>query len=88
MNFGTWFDVEGTHFDTTHFCDSLEKYPFKGGGCYLLQGKVQADFKFATFNIEKMARFPFILAPRYVVDKDLKNKAQGLLKSDVSLYPK
>jgi len=84
MNFGTWFDVEGTHFDTAHFADSLAHYPFKGSGCYLLQGKVQVDFNFPTIVIEKMGRLPFIPDPRYEDDKDLKNKAQGHLKSDVS----
>ena len=28
MYFGTWIDVEGNYFDTAHFPDSLEKYPF------------------------------------------------------------
>jgi len=50
----------------------------------LLQGKVQVDFNFPTIVIEKMGRLPFIPDPRYEDDKDLKNKAQGQLKSDVS----
>jgi DNA polymerase-3 subunit alpha/error-prone DNA polymerase len=35
MYFGTWIDAEGEFFDTAHFSDSLQKYPFQGGGCYL-----------------------------------------------------
>src|SRR5690606_4626858 len=35
MYFGTWIDVNGGYFDTAHFPDCLERYPFKGGGCYL-----------------------------------------------------
>ncbi len=84
MNFETWFDVEGTHFDTAHFSDSLALYSFKDGGCYLLQGKVQVDFNLPTINIEKMARLPFIPDSRYEDDKDLMNKTQGMLKNDVS----
>jgi hypothetical protein len=29
MYFGTWIDAEGEFFDTAHFSDSLQKYPFK-----------------------------------------------------------
>lgn len=37
MYFGTRIDVEGKYFDTAHFTDCLQKYPFQGGGCYLLR---------------------------------------------------
>jgi DNA polymerase-3 subunit alpha/error-prone DNA polymerase len=84
MNFGTWFDIEGNHFDTAHFSDSLKKYPFSGGGCYLLQGKVQLDFKFPTVIIEKMARLPYIPDPRYEDDKDLSFKIYKQIKTDIS----
>jgi hypothetical protein len=29
MYFGTWIDAEGEFFDTAHFADSLQKYPFR-----------------------------------------------------------
>lgn len=56
MYFGTWFDAEGSYFDTAHFPDSLQQYPFQGGGCYLLLGKVEVDYHFPTITIIKMAR--------------------------------
>jgi DNA polymerase-3 subunit alpha/error-prone DNA polymerase len=84
MNFGTWFDVEGNHFDTAHFADSLQRYPFQGGGCYLIQGKVQVDFNFPTVIVEKQARLPFVPDPRYEDDKDLRFKVQNQMKSDIS----
>ncbi|WP_398456061.1 DNA polymerase III subunit alpha [Sphingobacterium thalpophilum] len=31
MYFGTWIDVNGDYFDTAHFANCLEKYPFQGG---------------------------------------------------------
>ncbi len=65
MNFGTWIDVEGAYFDTTHFPPSLKKYPFKGLGCYLLLGKVVVDFDFPSIEIEKMERLPMVPDPRY-----------------------
>jgi DNA polymerase III alpha subunit len=56
MNFGTWIDDQGKFFDTTHFPNSLAKYPFQGNGCYLLKGKVVEDFGFPSLEVEKMAR--------------------------------
>ncbi len=56
MNFGTWVDDEGRFFDTTHFPDSAEQYPFRGKGCYLILGKVTLDFGFPSVEVEKMAK--------------------------------
>jgi DNA-directed DNA polymerase III PolC len=85
MNFGTWVDVEGTYFDSTHFADCLTKYPFEGGGCYLLQGKVDVDFSFATIVVTRMAKLPFIPDPRFANDKDMRYAAQQNIKEDVSV---
>lgn len=68
MNFGTWIDVEGGYFDTTHFPPSLEKYPFKGLGCYLLLGKVVVDYDFPSIEIIKMEKMPMVPDPRYSED--------------------
>lgn len=84
MNFGTWIDSEGDYFDTTHFADCLSKYPFQGGGCYLLLGKVDVDFGFPTIVIEKMAKLPFIADPRYEDDKDRSYKVHQQMREDVS----
>ncbi len=65
MNFGTWIDVEGGYFDTTHFPPTLKKYPFKGLGCYLLLGKVVVDHDFPSIEIRKMERLPMVPDPRY-----------------------
>ena len=67
MNFGTWIDVEGNYFDTSHFPDALSQYPFLGNGCYLLLGVVDVDFNFPTLTVHKMARLPYIEDPRYNV---------------------
>ena len=84
MYFGTWIDHEGTYFDTAHFPDSLEKYPFQGGGCYLLLGNVEVDYHFPTITIIKMAKMPFIPDPRYMDAKD-QYKTQNQIKEDVSM---
>lgn len=65
MSFGTWVDVNGHFFDTTHFPKALEKYPFKGRGCYIIRGKVVEDFGFASLEVEKMEILPFVKDERY-----------------------
>ena len=84
MYFGTWIDAEGAFFDTAHFADCLKKYPFQGGGCYLLLGQVEVDFHFPTITISKMAKMPFIADPRYSNSTDRAFKTQQNLKEDVS----
>jgi error-prone DNA polymerase len=64
MYFGTWLDVEGHFFDTTHFPTTLQSYAFKGAGLYLLLGRVVEEFGFASIEIEKMAKLEFKPDPR------------------------
>lgn len=85
MYFGTWIDVEGEYFDTAHFTDSLEKYPFQGGGCYLLLGNVEVDYHFPTVTVTKMAKMPFIPDPRYSNTKDRQYKVHEHIREDVSM---
>ncbi len=66
MGFGTFLDVEGKFFDTTHFPQSLKKYPFTGSGVYLILGKVVEEFGFSSLEVEKMARLPILSDPRNV----------------------
>lgn len=84
MYFGTWIDANGDYFDTTHFPDCLEKYPFQGGGCYLLLGRVEVDYHFPTLTIEKMAKMPFVPDPRYAHDKQSQFLIHNQIKEDVS----
>lgn len=65
MAFGTFIDAEGNFFDTVHFPDTLKQYPFRKGGCYLLQGKVVEEFGFPSIEIEKMAKLSTLSDPRY-----------------------
>ncbi len=65
MNFGTFLDDEGNFFDTTHFAPSLNRYPFKGRGLYLILGKVVEEFGFPSVEVEKMARLEMTGDPRY-----------------------
>ena len=65
MNFGTFLDDEGNFFDTTHFSDSLNRYPFRGKGIYLILGKVVEEFGFPSLEVEKLARLEYKPDPRY-----------------------
>jgi len=65
MNFGCFIDAEGNFFDTTHFAKSLEKWPFKGSGTYLILGKVVEEFGFPSLEVEKMAKLPVKPDQRY-----------------------
>lgn len=85
MFFGTWIDTEGNFFDTAHFPDNLHKYPFQGGGCYLLLGQVEVDFHFPTITIFKMAKMPFIPDPRYAEDLQKSYEVHKKINEDVSM---
>ncbi|AXP79747.1 DNA polymerase III subunit alpha [Mariniflexile rhizosphaerae] len=85
MYFGTWIDSEGEYFDTAHFADCLHNYPFQGGGCYLLQGKVEVDYHFPTITISKMAKMPFIADPRYSATDERRFHTQQQIREDVSM---
>jgi DNA-directed DNA polymerase III PolC len=85
MYFGTWIDVQGEMFDTAHFTDSLSKYPFQGGGCYLLLGNVEVDYHFPTITVTKMAKMPFIADPRYENSDKRQFKVHGQIREDVSM---
>ena len=85
MYFGTWIDAEGEFFDTAHFADCLQKYPFKGGGCYLLLGQVEVDYHFPTITISKMSKMPFIPDPRYSATDEKRFQTQQQIREDVSM---
>lgn len=85
MFFGTWIDAQGEFFDTAHFADCLKKYPFQGGGCYLLLGTVEVDYHFPTITISKMAKMPFIPDPRYSITDEKRFQAQQQIREDISM---
>jgi len=56
MYFGTFIDSDGVLFDTVHFPQSIEQYPFTGKGCYILKGKVIEDFNVPSLEVTNMER--------------------------------
>ena len=63
MWFGTFLDVNGDFFDTTHFPNTTPMYPFKGKGCYLILGKIVEDFGFQSVEVLKFAKLDIKLNP-------------------------
>ncbi len=64
MKFGTFFDAEGDFFDTIHFPPSLKRYPLRGEGLYLLEGKVVSDFGFPSLEVSRCGKIGLKKDPR------------------------
>lgn len=64
MKFGTFFDVNGDFFDTVHFPPSLTRYPLRGSGLYLLEGKIVWDFGCPAMEVSRCGRMPLKNDPR------------------------
>jgi DNA polymerase III alpha subunit len=63
MWFGTFLDVDGNFFDTTHFSKTTPIYPFRGTGCYLILGRVVEDFGFPSIEVSRFAKLPILENP-------------------------
>ena len=64
MHFAAFLDDTGEFFDSTHFPDTLKRYPFRGNGVYLLYGKVVEEFGFPSLEVERMLKLPLKADPR------------------------
>ncbi len=64
MHFGTFLDASGEFFDSVHFPNSLNNYPFKGKGVYLILGEITEEFDFPSLTVEKLAKLPLKPDPR------------------------
>ncbi|MGY3212417.1 hypothetical protein [Mucilaginibacter sp. HD30] len=63
MWFGTFLDVEGNFFDTVLFPNNTPAYPFRGQGCYLISGKVVAEYGCASLEVQQFAKLPILGNP-------------------------
>lgn len=60
MSFGTFYDAKGEVFDTVHFPDVHKKYPLRGRGFYLIQGKVTEDFGVYMIEVTQLQKLSMI----------------------------
>lgn len=65
MWFGTFLDLDGNWIDTVHFPNNTPANPFRGMGCYLIEGTVVEEFGFASIEVKQFARLPVKPDPRY-----------------------
>ncbi|HLP19151.1 MAG TPA: DNA polymerase III subunit alpha [Chitinophagales bacterium] len=56
MYFGSFIDERGHLFDTVHFPQSINRYPFTGKGCYIIKGTVIEDFNVPSVDVSNMLR--------------------------------
>jgi DNA polymerase-3 subunit alpha len=68
MHFGTFYDCNGEVFDTVHFPNSTQRYPFRGRGFYMIEGKVIEDFGVLTIETSHMEKTPMINKRELPVD--------------------
>jgi hypothetical protein len=64
MKFSTFFDAEGTFFDTAHFPQTLQRYALRGAGLYLIEGKVVVEFGCPSLEVTRCGRMPLKAEPR------------------------
>ncbi|MBI9068421.1 MAG: DNA polymerase III subunit alpha [Salinivirgaceae bacterium] len=60
MSFGVFIDYNGYWIDTVQFPYTATQYPFRGGGCYLIKGKVMEEFGFISIEASELHRLPNI----------------------------
>lgn len=60
MYFGTFIDTDGHWIDTVHFPEIARAYPFIGGGCYFIKGKVTVEYDFLTIEVSLLKRLAII----------------------------
>lgn len=56
MSFGVFIDFEGHWIDTVQFPRVEATHPFRGGGCYLIKGKVVEEFGFVSIEATEIHR--------------------------------
>ena len=66
MKFGSFLDVDGDFIDTVHFPPSLQKFPLRGKGLYLLEGRVIVDYHCPAIEVQRCAMMPLKPDPRSV----------------------
>ncbi len=65
MWFGTFLDREGVFIDTVHFPLIVKKFPWRGRGVYLIEGKVVSEFDALSIEVTNFQRVSIIEDPRY-----------------------
>ena len=62
MYFGSFIDSRGDLFDTVHFPQSIEQYPFTGKGCYIVKGTVIEEFDVPSVEVTHMQKINWMFS--------------------------
>jgi DNA polymerase-3 subunit alpha len=60
MHFGTFLDAEGQVFDTVHFPQIAQRFPFRGRGFYEIHGMVIEEFGVPSIEVTHMNKLPMV----------------------------
>ena len=60
MMFGTFIDLRGRFFDTTHFPKVCVDFPLRGKGCYVIRGKVAEEFGFYSLDVLSLQMLEYL----------------------------
>jgi DNA polymerase-3 subunit alpha len=84
MKFGTFEAPDGLVFDTVHFPPVVQRYPFRGGGLYELEGVVSEEFDYCCLDVQSMRKFAVLEDPRYADQSAGARTKSPLLSEPVS----
>jgi DNA polymerase-3 subunit alpha len=71
-------------FDTVHFPPVVQKYPFRGGGLYELEGVVSEEFDYCCLDVQFMRKLAVLEDPRYADQSAGARTKSPLLSEPVS----
>ena len=60
MQFGCFVDKQGDFIDTVHWPSSMQRYPFRGKGVYLLKGTVVQEYDFINIDVSYLERLAYV----------------------------
>ncbi len=60
MQFGCFIDEAGHFIDTVHFPPVAARWPFRGRGVYLLEGRVLSDYGALSLEVRKMEKMEIV----------------------------
>ena len=60
MQFGCFVDEAGHFIDTLHFPPVAARYPFRGEGIYLLEGRILSDYDALSLEVRQMKKMEIV----------------------------
>jgi len=77
MSFGCWLDRSGAFFDSVHFPEVHRRYPIRGLGCYLIEGKVVEDFGLYSIEVSYVRPLARVKGHKAAAEVEAKAKVKA-----------